>query len=108
MNRIRELRELQGWKQEDLGQRLSVGKGAISRYESEKRQLDPATICVLCDLFDCSADYLLCRSTVRKPTFTDEEARLLEAFRAADPDLQELIRRSLKVDMGTGEKKTAS
>ena len=108
MNRIRELRELRGWKQEELGQKLNVGKGAISRYEGEKRQLDPTTICKLCDLFDCSADYLLCRSTVRKSTFTDEEARLLEAFRAADPDLQDLIRRSLKVDMGTGEKKAAS
>lgn len=28
MNRIRELRELRGWKQEELGQKLNVGKGA--------------------------------------------------------------------------------
>lgn len=108
MNRIRDLRLENGWRQEELGDRLNVGKGAVSRYEKELRQLDPTTICKLCDLFDCSADYLLGRSTVRKSTFTDEEARLLEAFRAADPDLQDLIRRNLKVDAKTREKKAAS
>ena len=99
MNRIRELRELQDWTQEELGQKLNVGKGAVSRYEMEKRQLDPATICLLCDLFDCSADYLLGRSDIRKPEVSEYEIRLIEAFRAADPDLQDLIRRNLKVDL---------
>ena len=108
MNRLRELRVAMGWTQEDLAARMSTAKSVISRYETEKLGLDPVLINRFCDLFDCSADYLLCRSTVRKSTFTDEEARLLEAFRAADPDLQDLIRRSLKVDMGAGEKKAVS
>lgn len=82
MNRIRELREAQGWKQEDLGQRLNVGKGAISRYEAEKRQLDPATICALCDLFGCTADYLLGRSPSPLPVITPEDAAVLDAYHA--------------------------
>ena len=82
MNRIRELRELQGWKQEDLGQRLNVGKGAISRYETEKRQLDPSTINALCDLFGCTADYLIGRSPSPLPVITPEDSAVLEAYRA--------------------------
>jgi len=108
MNRIKELRQERGWTQAQLGARVGMAKTTISGYERGDHQVDPVMICALCDLFDCSADYLLCRSTVRKPTFTDEEARLLEAFRAADPDLQDLIRRNLKVDTGAGEKKAVS
>ena len=87
MNRIKDLRLAAGMSQEDLGHRLNVGKGAVSRYELEQRQLDPATIHALCDLFGCTADYLLCRSDIKKPELTDDEFRLVEAFRAADPDL---------------------
>ena len=108
MNRIKDLRIAADMSQAQLGRAIGCVGQTISKMETETRQLDPTAIHALCDLFDCSADYLLCRSTVRKPTFTDEEARLLEAFRAADPDLQDLIRRSLKVDMGAGEKKAVS
>lgn len=92
MNRIRELRIARGWKQDDLGQVLNVGKGAVSRYEKELRQLDPATICALCDLFGCSADYLLGRSETPLPALSDEDARLLEAFHSAPPETQAAIR----------------
>lgn len=92
MNRIRELRIARGWKQDDLGRVLNVGKGAVSRYEKELRQLDPATICALCDLFGCSADYLLGRSATPLPALSDEDARLLEAFHSAPPETQAAIR----------------
>ena len=108
MNRIKDLRVAADMSQAQLGRAIGCVGQTISKMETETRQLDPATIHALCDLFDCSADYLLCRSAVRKPTFTDEEARLLEAFRAADPDLQDLIRRNLKVDARTREKKAVS
>ena len=107
MNRIKDLRLAAGMSQEDLGHRLNVGKGAVSRYELEQRQLDPATIHALCDLFGCTADYLLCRSDIKKSELTDDEFRLVEAFRAADPDLQDLIRRNLKMEK-TEKKKAAS
>ncbi len=108
MNRIRELRVAAGWRQVDLADRLHIKKNTVCRYERESLGIDATMIHALCDLFDCSADYLLCRSAVRKSTFTDEEARLLEAFRAADPDLQDLIRRNLKVDAKAREKKAVS
>lgn len=91
MNRIRELRELRGWKQEELGQKLNVGKGAISRYEAEKRQLDPATICTLCDLFGCTADYLLGRSLSPAPVMSSQDALVLEAYHALPPELRRAV-----------------
>lgn len=91
MNRIRELRELQGWTQEDLGQRLNVGKGAVSRYEGERRQLDPALICALCDLFGCTADYLLGRSASPLPVISREDAAVLEAYHALPLELRRAV-----------------
>ena len=97
MNRLKDLRQAFGWTQSQLGEKVGLAKTTISGYESEAHFLDPPTICALCDIFDCSADYLLCRSDVKKPELSDDEFRMVEAFRAADPDLQELILRNLKV-----------
>lgn len=91
MNRIRELRELRGWKQEDLGQKLNVGKGAISRYEGEKRQLDPTAIHALCDLFGCTADYLLGRSASPRPVISPEDAAVLDAYHALPLELRRAV-----------------
>ena len=104
MNRIRELREAAGMYQEELGARLNVGKGAISRYELGKRQLDPPTICALCDIFGCTADYLLGRSDSRFPTMTGKQARLLDAYDAADERDQAYIDHLLRLDVPESKK----
>lgn len=44
MNRIRELREANGWTQTQLGKRIWVAKTTITGYEREDRQPTPATI----------------------------------------------------------------
>ena len=104
MNRIRELREAAGMYQDELGALLNVGKGAISRYELEKRQLDPPTICALCDFFGCTADYLLGRSDSRFPTMTGKQARLLDAYDAADERDQAYIDHLLRLDVPESKK----
>ena len=91
MNRIRELRELRGWKQEELGQKLNVGKGAISRYEGEKRQLDPTAIHALCDLFGCTSDYLLGRTASPLPVISPEDAAVLDAYQALPLELRRAV-----------------
>ena len=69
--------------QEELGEKTNADKGTVSRWENEKRQFDTATIHTLCDLFNCTSDYLLGRSSFRHPIVTDDEARLLAAYEAA-------------------------
>ena len=104
MNRIRELREARGWRGQDLADQLHVKKNTISRYEREERQLDPPTICALCDIFGCTADYLLCRSDSRFPPLTDEQARLLSAYAAADKRDRAYIDHLLRIDIPEDKK----
>lgn len=91
MNRIRELREANGWTQAQLGRRIGVAKTTITGYEREDRQPTPATICALCDLFGCTADYLLGRSPSPLPVITPEDAAVLEAYHALPLELRRAV-----------------
>jgi len=91
MNRIRELREAAGMTQKQVGVILNVGHSAVSQYETETRQLDPATICALCDLFGCTADYLLGRSLSPAPVMSSQDALVLEAYHALPLELRRAV-----------------
>ena len=105
MNRIRELRLAANMQQADLAQHLSVSKVTVSRYELEQRQLDPTTICTLCDLFGCTADYLLGRSKAPQIVLTDRQLRLLAAYDGADPRDRDFIDHLLRLDVPEEKKK---
>lgn len=96
MNRIKELRRAKGWRQEDLANKINTVKSVISRYENEQLGLDVETITTFCDIFGCTADYLLGRSDVAQPALSDEEAQLVAAFREADEDAKDMVRLALK------------
>lgn len=108
MNRIKELRQDRGWLQADLAKKLSIGKNTVSRYETEQRQLDPETIHKLCDLFGCSADYLLGRSEQLAPDLSEEEWRLIAALRAADEDARAMVALALKKWLPAEDAKNAA
>lgn len=91
MNRIKELRTQRGMKQADLAQLLNVTRVSVSRYETGDRSLDAPTICALCDIFGCTADYLLGRSILPAAELTEEEAVILLAWREASPQIREAI-----------------
>lgn len=91
MNRIKDLRQSRGWTQTQLGKRINAAKSTVSEYESEKHQLDPALICTLCDIFGCTADYLLCRSDTPWPTVTPEQSALIRAYDAAIPEIRQAV-----------------
>jgi len=105
MNRIRDLRTSAGWRQADLAEKLHIKKNTVSRYETESLGLDTATIHALCDLFGCTADYLLGRSQVLQPALTDQQLRLLQAYEAADARDREYIDHLLRLDVPAEEKK---
>lgn len=58
--------------------------------------MDSATICRVCEVFGCSADYLLGRSELPTNEISPEEARLLLAFRAADDRALAMVRLALE------------
>ena len=91
MNRIRELRTAKGWTQADLAARMNTKRQTIGNYETGFRGLDVETICRLCDIFGCSADYLLGRSPLPSPELTPEEEDLLLSWRRATPEIRAII-----------------
>ena len=91
MNRIRDLRTAAGWTQAQLGKKIDAAKSTVSGYENEDRQLDPALIHALCDIFGCTSDYLLGRSDSRFPTNTPQQTAMLDAYDDAPLEIQRAV-----------------
>lgn len=98
MNKIKELRIENGLLQKDIEKKLNLGRGSISRFENELIALTPDIIDKLCDLFGCTADYLLCRSDTPRAALSPEDAALIEAFHAAGGKEQSIVRALLDLD----------
>lgn len=91
MNRIRELRQARGWYQTDLAEKLKTAPNTISRYETGQRQLDPETICDICDLFGVTADYLLGRSSEPYAQFSPEDAHLVALYHELPFEIRQAV-----------------
>ena len=78
--------------QPDLARLLSCTAMTVSRYERDEADPDVATICRLCDIFGCTADYLLGRSILPAAELTEEEAAILLAWRVAPDNIRAGIR----------------
>ena len=96
MNRLRELRQKRGWRQEDLAKLLNTKAQSVSFYELEARGMDVETIHKLCDIFGCTADYLLCRSDMPTPQISAEDWELLAAYHAADERARQMVALALE------------
>lgn len=107
MNRLKDLRQSRGWTQAQLGKRVVLAKTTISGYEKEDHQMDAPTICKFCDIFGCTADYLLGRSDTPLPAVTCAQARLLEAYDAAELRDREYINHLLHLDIPESKKDAA-
>lgn len=82
--------------QQELGELLGVTDATVSKYELCRRDLDPETINRICNHFNCTADYLLCRSDIRSYNLTAQEISLLIAYRAADVRAREMVDLALR------------
>lgn len=91
MNRIRQLRQQMGWKQEDLAIRLNTKRQTVGHYETGERGIDMETICRLCDIFNCTADYLIGRTPTGGIKLSPEEETIIIALRRADNRAIEMV-----------------
>ena len=87
---------------------INVRNTAVSQYERGDRQLDPEKICVLCDLFGCTADYLLGRAESPMRVISDEDARILAAYHDATPRDRALVDQILAATMPASEEDAAA
>ena len=91
MIRLRELRERANMTQRQVAAVINVRNTAVSQYERGDRQLDPDKIHALCDLFGCTADYLLGRSASPLPAISPEDAAVLEAYHALPLEIRKAV-----------------
>ena len=74
MNRIKLLREECGYTQQDLANKLDSSKSVIGLYESETRKPSLEILVKLSEIFNCSIDYILCKSDIRNSEINIDEA----------------------------------
>lgn len=96
MNNLRAVRIEKHLKQGDLAKLLNCAPITISRYETGQRDIDSATLCKLCEIFGCTADYLLGRSSLPTAELSEEESRLLQAYRRGDDRAKDMVKLALE------------
>lgn len=89
------MRTARGWTQQDLADKLNTKYQTIGHYETGRREPDIDTIFRLCDIFGCSADYLLGRSDLPDPQLTADEADLVQRYRDLSAEGREYVRHSI-------------
>lgn len=95
MNSLKALRTARDWTQQDLAERLNTTRQSVARYESGDRNIEIPIILKLCEIFECSADYLLGRSDLQDPQLTADEADLIQSYRKLSETGREFIRHSV-------------
>lgn len=70
-NRVKILRDELGLKQEELAKKLGVSPSAVGMYERDLREANDEIKLRMCELFNCSMDYLTGNSDIRKPQKVD-------------------------------------
>ena len=105
--RIKELRLELGMSQEEFGNRLGVGRGAITNIELNKVEPKPLFVSLICKTYGVRESWL---RTGEGPMYTtmdeaDELARIFEEIGASD---DELVKAAIRVYWRLDEKEKAA
>lgn len=95
MNRIKNLREEFGYTQQDLANKLNGAKSTIAMYENETRKPSLEVLIKLSEIFECSIDYILCK-TNRRIYDKDEQEFHFAYHKEMEGLTDEEIRNALK------------
>ena len=95
MNRITDLRKSLKLSQADLARYVGCTQTTISKYELEQIKIPPDVLAKLCQAFDCSADYLLGLSDIKKPpiAYSDERPSATVKLDGSGAEASELFKR---------------
>lgn len=67
MNRIKQLREEFKFSQTDLAEKLGGAPSSVAMYEKGDRKPSMKVLVKLSEIFNCTIDYILCKSDIRNP-----------------------------------------
>lgn len=103
MNRIKQLREDFGYTQQELADRINGAKSTVAMYENETRKPSLEILVKLSEIFDCSIDYLLCKTDIKKinneniiTDDTNEIRAIARDVAKLKPEKKELFKNLLK------------
>lgn len=82
MNRIKKLREEFGYTQQDLANKLNGSKSVIGLYESETRKPSLEILVKLSEIFNCSIDYILCKTDIKNAIINIAKIPILGTVKA--------------------------
>lgn len=85
---FKNLRLDKGMTQGELAKALKTTKQAVSHYERGARYPKPDMLDAISDYFNVDMDYLTGRSSRTSRLLTDEELRLLNAYRNASEEIK--------------------
>lgn len=88
---LQSLRIERQWTQDQLAEALGITKQAVSHYERGTRYPKPELLEAISDLFNVDMDYLTGRSSETTRLLTDEELRILNAYRAAGSETKDAV-----------------
>ena len=81
MNRINLLREENNITQEELAKKLNLSsKGIVSMYEKEDRKPSLEVLIKLSEIFNCSIDYILCKTNQRNSDLKNDKLFLAPVY----------------------------
>lgn len=92
MNRIKFLREEQKMTQQELANKIDGAKSSIAMYEKGDRKPSLEILVKLSEIFNCSIDYILCKSDIRNP----EEIKDVKFANAGGLDIKGLDEEDMK------------
>lgn len=82
MNRIKKLREEFGYTQQDLANKLNGSRSVIGLYENEMRKPSLEILVKLSEIFDCSIDYILCKTDIKNAVINVAKIPILGTVKA--------------------------
>ncbi len=93
-NRLISLRKERAMTQEDLAKIIQKKRSTVSGYETEGKEPDLETVCVLAHYFDVSTDYLLGYSDERnhvEQVFYNDTVNFERHFKSMAPTLRPVV-----------------
>ena len=88
MNRIKQLRDENNWTQLELSQKMDCAMSSVAMYEKGDRKPSLEVLIKLSEIFNCSIDYILCKSDIRNPEKVDN-SKINVAFSSGYDGLNE-------------------
>ena len=89
--KLKSLRELRGWSQDELAKRLGISRSTIGNYEQGIREPKYQDLEAIADIFNCPMSYLISKKSSLTVELTDYEEQIIHAFRNASYDIQTAV-----------------